>query len=125
MVRFVVMAAGQATRMGQDKLVLPWGDTTVLGFVLQTVIEAVELQGESCTEIYVVARHHIEAYASEDTIAKFKAYSGTWLQAPSPKPLAETIRLGFQFINTLSDFRPSMAEVPKDCSHIFNVFPTI
>ena len=44
MVRFVVMAAGQATRMGQDKLVLPWQDTTVLGYVLQTVLEAIELQ---------------------------------------------------------------------------------
>ena len=100
MVRFVVMAAGQATRMGQDKLVLPWGKPTVLGFVLQTVLEAVELQGESCTEIYVVARHPIEAYASAETIVKFRAYSGTWLQVPSPKPLAETIRLGLQDLNS-------------------------
>ncbi|OLN32692.1 nucleotidyltransferase family protein [Desulfosporosinus metallidurans] len=100
MVRFVVMAAGQATRMGQDKLVMPWGKSTVLGFVLQTVLDALELQVESCTEIYVVARHPIEAYASEETIARFRAYSGTWLQVPTPKPLAETIRLGLQDLNS-------------------------
>ena len=99
MVRFVVMAAGQATRMGQDKLVLPWDKSTVLGFVLQTVLEAVELQGEACAEVYVVARHPIEAYASEETIARFSACAGTWLQVPSPKPLAETIRLGLQDLN--------------------------
>lgn len=103
MVRFVVMAAGKATRMGQDKLVLPWGKTTVLGFVLQTVLEAAELQGQSCTEIYVVARHPIEAYASEETRALFSTYSGTWLQVPSPKPLAETIRLGLQDLNNEID----------------------
>lgn len=38
------MAAGLATRMGQDKLVLPWKDTTVLGYVLQTILEAITLQ---------------------------------------------------------------------------------
>lgn len=98
MVRFVVMAAGQATRMGQDKLVLPWGKSTVLGFVLQAVLEGLE-SWESCTEIYVVARHPIEAYVSEETRAKFRERLGTWLQVPSPKPLAETIRAGLQNLN--------------------------
>jgi len=93
------MAAGQATRMGQDKLVMPWEDTTVLGHVLQTLLEAIELQ-DAVIEICVVARHPIEAYVSEATIDKFKVCGGIWLKVPSPKPLAETIRLGLKDLNS-------------------------
>lgn len=99
------MAAGRATRMGQDKLVLPWKDTTVLGYVLQTLQEAITLQKQRSLaesslsvliEIYVVARHPIEAYLTEDRIRMFNSDSGVWIQVPSPKPLAETIRYGLQ-----------------------------
>jgi molybdenum cofactor cytidylyltransferase len=93
------MAAGQATRMGQDKLVMPWKDSTVLGHVLQTVLEAIILQ-DACIEICVVARHTIEAYVSEEVRDEFKACGGIWLQVPSPKPLAETIRLGLKDLNS-------------------------
>lgn len=108
MVRFVVMAAGQSTRMGQDKLVLPWQDTTVLGYVLQAILEAITLQklrslgGASQLEgieIYVVARHPMEAYLAEEPRRKFNSYGGTWIQVPSPKPLADTIRYGLQDLN--------------------------
>jgi len=104
-VRFVVMAAGQATRMGQDKLVMSWLDTTVLGYVLQTVLEAIALQEHGSlvvtpssvvAEIYVVARHPIEAYLTEEGIRTFKAYGGVWIPVPNPMPLAETIRSGLQ-----------------------------
>ena len=108
MVRFVVMAAGRATRMGQDKLVLPWKDTTVLGYVLQTVLEAITLQEQrslvvsslAVAEIYVVARHPIKAYLTEDRIRMFNSHGGAWIQVPSPKPLAETIRYGLQDLNS-------------------------
>jgi len=40
MVRLVVMAAGEATRMGRDKLALAWRDATVLASVLDAVLEA-------------------------------------------------------------------------------------
>ena len=109
MVRFVVMAAGLATRMGQDKLVLPWKDTTVLGYVIQTILEAITLQKQRSlvvsslsvgTEIYVVARHPMEAYLAEDRIRRFNSYGGAWIQVPSPKPLAETIRYGLQDLNS-------------------------
>lgn len=93
MVRFVVMAAGLATRMGQDKLVMPWKDSTVLGHVLETLLEAVEVQ-KVFTEICVVARHPIESYVTEESRDKFKTCGGIWLRVPTPKPLAETIRLG-------------------------------
>ena len=32
----VILAAGRSSRMGQPKLLLPWGDTTVLGHLLAT-----------------------------------------------------------------------------------------
>ena len=103
------MAAGRATRMGQDKLVLPWKDMTVLGYVLQTALEAITLQEQRLldvaslsrvTEIYVVARHPIETYLSEDLIRMFNSYGGVWIQVPSPKPLAETIRYSLQDLNS-------------------------
>lgn len=100
MVRFVVMAAGLATRMGRDKLALPWRKTTVLGHVLQTVLEAIKLQ-ESVSplcqiEIHVVSRQPIETYVSGDGIREFEGYGGIWHYTPSPRPLAETINLGLQ-----------------------------
>ena len=36
----VVLAAGQSRRMGQPKLVLPWGDTTIIGRVVQVLQQA-------------------------------------------------------------------------------------
>lgn len=109
MVRFVVMAAGRATRMGQDKLAMPWKDSTVLGHVLQTVLEAIELQDEpswgllplsTFTEICVISRHPIEVYIAEESRDKFRVCNGLWLQVPSLKPLAETIRLGLHGLNS-------------------------
>lgn len=95
MVRIVVMAAGLASRMGQDKLAMPWKNTTVLGYVLQIVLKSLELQAE-VAEIYVISRQPIELYISEENIHKFNASGGTWLQVPNPIPLSETIRLGLQ-----------------------------
>jgi len=36
----VVLAAGSSKRMGEPKLVLPWGNTTVIGQVVSTLIHA-------------------------------------------------------------------------------------
>ena len=36
MITALILAAGQSKRMGQPKMVLPWGETTVLGQVIQT-----------------------------------------------------------------------------------------
>jgi len=103
------MAAGKSTRMGQDKLVLPWKNTTVLGYVLQMLLESITLQEQRSLgvsslpvvpEIYVVARHPMEAYLTEDCIRVFNSFSGIWIQVPSPKPLAETIRYGLQDLNS-------------------------
>jgi molybdenum cofactor cytidylyltransferase len=40
MITALVLAAGQSKRMGQPKMLLPWGNTTVLGHVISTFITA-------------------------------------------------------------------------------------
>lgn len=110
------MAAGQATRMGQDKLLLPWRNTTVLGYVLQAALEAINLvwpelesfvgssavepMSASGPEIYVVARRPLRDYLTAAQTRRFQAAGGIWLPVPAPQPLAETIRCGLQ------DLRP-------------------
>jgi len=36
----VILAAGRSQRMGRPKMALPWGDTTVIGQVVQTLVQA-------------------------------------------------------------------------------------
>lgn len=36
----LILAAGESRRMGQPKINLPWGRTTVLGYIIQTVLSA-------------------------------------------------------------------------------------
>jgi len=114
------MAAGLATRMGQDKLALPWKDTTVLGYVIQTSLEAITLYKQlsldsssrsGTPEIVVVARHPMECYLTEHLIRRFNSYGGVWIQVPVPKPLAETIRYGLQ---DLSSEVQSIGFIPGD-----------
>jgi molybdenum cofactor cytidylyltransferase len=44
----VILAAGRSTRMGRQKLLLPWGDSTVLGHLIR------QWQGLGCRQIGVV-----------------------------------------------------------------------
>ncbi len=36
----IILAAGRSKRMGQPKMLLPWGDTTVIGKVIETIHSA-------------------------------------------------------------------------------------
>jgi molybdenum cofactor cytidylyltransferase len=38
MIAAIILAAGLSQRMGQAKMLLPWGDTTVIGQVVETVL---------------------------------------------------------------------------------------
>jgi molybdenum cofactor cytidylyltransferase len=40
MISAIVLAAGISMRMGQQKMLMPWGQTTVIGSIIQTLIEA-------------------------------------------------------------------------------------
>lgn len=66
MVRFVVMGAGKASRMGQDKLALPWGNTTILGHVLQMIDSSLMLRVTQerpfKDEVIIVARKPLTAF---------------------------------------------------------------
>lgn len=100
MVRFVVMAAGKASRMGEDKLALRWGDTTILGQVLRTVMQTVLLtearhskQTLEC-EITVVARKPMTEFRLGSLPGFSPETSFQWIHVPSPRPLSHTIHLG-------------------------------
>lgn len=58
MIAAILLAAGQSKRMGQPKMPLPWGETTVLGQVIAT------LQGAGADRMVIVtggAREAVEA----------------------------------------------------------------
>jgi len=61
MITAVILAAGLSTRMGRPKMILPWGETTVIGHVVATYIQAgideiVVVTGASHLEVEAAAR---------------------------------------------------------------------
>ena len=61
----VILAAGQSTRMGRAKLLLPWGDTTILGETIRQV------QASTAERIVLVSgsyREPVEAIAAERNV---------------------------------------------------------
>ena len=118
MVRLVVMAAGQASRMGQDKLGLSWKDSTVLGHGLGKSLAAIELaesllpnRQETQFQLQVIARRPIETYAPEELIHRFRQRAGVWTVTPGPQPLAATIQMGLQ---SLDDRVKQIGFLPAD-----------
>lgn len=58
----VILAAGQSRRMGQPKMVLPWGETTVIARVAEVLLEAglaevIVVTGGSYTEVETALQH--------------------------------------------------------------------
>jgi molybdenum cofactor cytidylyltransferase len=53
----IILAAGQSKRMGQQKMLMPWGNTTVLGKVIETLqaagIEDITLVANSATALQI------------------------------------------------------------------------
>jgi molybdenum cofactor cytidylyltransferase len=65
MVSAIVLAAGQSKRMGQPKMALPWGNTTVIGQVVKTLLQS------GLEEIIVVtggARDQVEQALQESPV---------------------------------------------------------
>ncbi len=59
----IILAAGKSTRMGKPKLLLPWGETTVLGRVIATLQSAgiedvVIVTGEFREQVEKIAAQH-------------------------------------------------------------------
>jgi molybdenum cofactor cytidylyltransferase len=85
----VVLAAGQSTRMGRPKLALPWGDTTVIGQVVQVLLNA------GISEIVVVTggAHQEVQQALQDKPARI-VYNRDFRQ----KEMLSSLRLGLSAI---------------------------
>ncbi|NWF64222.1 MAG: nucleotidyltransferase family protein [Chloroflexi bacterium] len=49
----IILAAGKSTRMGRQKMLMPWGETTVLGKVIRTI------QSAGINDILLVANETI------------------------------------------------------------------
>lgn len=96
-IRLVVMAAGQATRMGTDKLALAWQETTVLGYVIQEALQALAEFGHE-SELVVVARKPLAAYLLPSAESLFQWMRARWRLLPAPVPQAQTIRTGLEDI---------------------------
>jgi molybdenum cofactor cytidylyltransferase len=123
MVRLVVMAAGSSTRMGQDKLAMPWGNSTVLGHVLQVSLKALDVvdntlfdaTGRQTTpikvDLTVVARKPIDCYLCDASIQAFQQHGGTWIEVQNPQPLSDTIRTGLVGV---SDVLRGVCFIPGD-----------
>ncbi|MGI1658483.1 MAG: nucleotidyltransferase family protein [Desulfitobacterium sp.] len=101
------MAAGKASRMGQDKLSLPWGDTTILGHVLRTLKLAIREHSRGANhqevhcEILVIAPKACSAYrlGEEGNFLihdDFIASNCQWIQSELGQPLSQTIRSGLK-----------------------------
>ena len=62
MISAIILAAGKSVRMGQPKMLLPWGDTTVLGQVISTY----QLAGiENLLVVTGSGREQVTAIASQ------------------------------------------------------------
>jgi molybdenum cofactor cytidylyltransferase len=92
-----VLAAGKSTRMGRQKMLMPWGDTTVLGKVVRT------LQMADIAEITLVTNSDIAAQLSFEGIQILLNDNGemlssiqTGLQALNPSAESALICLGDQ-----------------------------
>ena len=115
MIAAVVLAAGLSERMGRPKMTLPWGDTTVIGRVVEVLTQA------GIDEILVVtggARELVEnvleglpARAAHNTnfeIDQMALSLKTGLSALSPKAKAVLVTLGDQpqiEVNTIEILR--------------------
>ncbi len=99
----ILLAAGQSKRMGRPKMLLPWGNTTVLGKVIETIRNAgiddiLVVTGGAKNEVeklvasYELQTAHNQNYANNEMLASIQL----GLQAQKPEAQATLICLGDQ-----------------------------
>ena len=86
----VVLAAGRSKRMGEPKLILPWGDTTVIGQVVKTLFrsgidEILVVTGDTHTQV-------TQALAGQPVRLVRNPYS-------SEEDMLDTLQLGLSSID--------------------------
>ncbi|GMV34009.1 MAG: hypothetical protein DCC59_01060 [Chloroflexi bacterium] len=84
MISAIVLAAGKSTRMGRQKMLMPWGDTTVLGKVVQT------LRNSEVKEIILVANPEVSARLTD---------CGLRIALNSTGEMLTSLQLGLQALN--------------------------
>jgi molybdenum cofactor cytidylyltransferase len=96
MITAIILAAGQSKRMGKPKMLLPWGETTVLGKVVETLQRA-EIQdllvitGGARTEVEsIITRYRVrsvfnEEYATNEMLGSIQCGLRAILRSP-PSP---------------------------------------
>ncbi len=96
MIAAIIPAAGQSRRMGVQKVLLPFGTTTVIGHIVD------QLRYGGIAEIYVVVGHHAERIA--------------W--ALSKRPVHFVPNPEYQQTEMLSSIRCGLRALPEDCTAI-------
>lgn len=72
MITAIILAAGQSKRMGKPKMLLPWGETTVLGKVIETLQRAevqdlLVITGGARTEVEsIITRYKVRSVYNEE-----------------------------------------------------------
>jgi molybdenum cofactor cytidylyltransferase len=83
MIAAIILAAGQSRRMGQPKMLLPWGKLTVIEHVITTFLNAgveevlvitggARLQVERATAGYPIRRIHNNDYAQGEMLSSIQ-----------------------------------------------------
>ena len=91
----IILAAGKSTRMGQQKMLMPWGATTVLGKVIQT-LQAAEIEDIVTNSILAsqIMHHEVRITLNEGNEMLTSVQLG--LQALKPSAQATLVCLGDQ-----------------------------
>jgi molybdenum cofactor cytidylyltransferase len=103
MISAIILAAGQSKRMGQPKMLLPWGNLTVIEHVVITFLNAgveaivvvtgaAQEQVENVVKRYPVRRIHNRDYASGEMLSSLQC----GIREMSPHAQAALIGLGDQ-----------------------------
>lgn len=98
----VVLAAGESRRMGRNKLLLPWGDTTVLGQTLANVAASkipnvIVVTGHNRHEIEeLTSRHRLVTLFNQDYVKGMLTSVQTAIRSLPPAVEAALVTLGDQ-----------------------------
>jgi molybdenum cofactor cytidylyltransferase len=103
MISAIILAAGKSTRMGQPKMLLPWGTTTVLGQVIHTFQEAgledvIVVTGGGREDVEEIVKQHGVRSAFNPEFARGDMLSSlqVGLRAQTAQTQATLIALGDQ-----------------------------
>ena len=102
MITAIILAAGQSKRMGQPKMLLPWGETTVLGQVIETVQRAgveeilvvtggAREQVEEIVRRYAVSSRQNAEYERGEMLSSVQAGLRALIAPPRPSPNSQNL----------------------------------